>query len=165
MFGDSLTYEGDWNHLLCRDDTINAGVSGEGTHAMLYRLDTINLEQVTTVCIMAGINDIFLYGESADTVFDRYEMIVAHFNRHHLHVMVQSTLYVTEAIAEYSTINREVDRLNHYLKSYNFIDINTHLSDTRALKQHYSSDGVHLSADAYRIWAEQLLNRDARMLK
>jgi lysophospholipase L1-like esterase len=157
MFGDSLTYEGDWSKLLHRDDIINAGVSGDSTHTMLYRLDSINLSNISTVCIMAGINDIFLYGERADDIFERYQMIIEHFKKQNLHVIILSTLYVTSHITEYQAINSEVDILNRYLQSYDVLDINSYLTQNGALQPCYSSDGVHLTPEAYKIWRDRLL--------
>jgi len=156
MFGDSLTYEGNWAELLHRDDIINAGISGESTHSMLYRLDSINLNDISILFIMAGINDIFLYGEKADDIFERYQMIIEYFEKQNLHVIVQSTLYIANNITEYQDINSEVDRLNSYLHTYNFLDINTALSQNSALQASHSSDGVHLTPKAYKIWAERL---------
>ncbi len=161
MLGDSLTYEGNWNQLLQRDDIINEGINGDTTYGILYRLDPMNLLHVKTVCLMIGINDI-ASGEVADDIFDRYEMIIRHFMNLNIHVIIESTLYVSQDMYEYEFFNSEVTKLNTHLQNFatehslQFLDINRHLSDNGTLNSRYSRDGVHLNSNAYVIWGRTL---------
>ncbi len=161
MLGDSLTFEGSWNRLLHRDDIINEGINGDTTYGVLYRLDRMSIEDVKTVCLMMGINDI-ASGEKADDIFDRYEMIIKHFMQTNIHVVIESTLYVSADMYEHESFNSEVEKLNLHLQNFavrhqlQFIDINAHLSNNGALKECYTTDGVHLSSDAYDVWSDIL---------
>lgn len=163
MLGDSLTYEGNWSQLLHRDDIINEGINGDTTYGMLYRLDAMNLLHVKTVCIMAGINDL-ASGENADDIFDRYEMIIEYFRNLNIHVIIESTLYVSQDMYEYEFFNSKVAKLNAHLQNFatehslQFLDINSHLSDNSILNTRYTVDGVHLNSAAYEVWGEVLCN-------
>ncbi|MEA1919584.1 MAG: GDSL-type esterase/lipase family protein [Campylobacterota bacterium] len=161
MLGDSLSFRNDWNSMLKREDIINKGSDGDTSSGLLYRLDRIALDKVRAVCIMIGINDIG-QGGRAKEIFERYEMIVRHFMKHNIELIIQSTLYVSELFYEYESINGEVDLLNRKLKALAkkhdivFLDVNIHLSTKGALQGIYTHDGVHLNARAYEVWSRYL---------
>jgi lysophospholipase L1-like esterase len=161
MLGDSLTYRNSWNPMLKRTDCLNYGMDGDTTSGVLYRLGTIKESDITTVCIMLGINDIGMGGNAEDT-YERYEMILDHFIAEEIKVIVSSTLYVSKYFYEFQVINKSVDRLNHLLEQYalshniTYLDVNKHLSENGSLHGRYSDDGVHLKPNAYVIWAREL---------
>ncbi len=161
MLGDSLTFRNNWNLMLHREDIINRGVDGETTYGILYAIERIRLEDVSSVCIMIGINDL-LQEENFKEVFNRYEMIVEYFLQQKLRIIIQATLYVVKDVFEAHILNDEVDALNTKLqklaedKNLDFLNLNPYLSENGALKAIYSDDGVHLNVKAYKIWSRYL---------
>ena len=37
-----------------------------------------------------------------------------------------------------------------------FIDLNNQLSDSRGLKDEFTEDGIHLTAEAYQVWKDTI---------
>ena len=63
----------------------------------------------------------------------------------------------------YSQINDSIFKLNNYLKEYSinndikFIDLNKEISsENKILKSEFTTDGVHLTQDAYDKWAMEI---------
>lgn len=161
MLGDSLTFRNNWNQMLNRQDIINLGADGETTYGIYYRLESIELEGVSSICLMIGINDL-LQEENLEAVYQRYEMIVNYFTQEKLRIIIQAILYVTQDTFESHIINDEVDIINKKLQNlakrenFDFLDLNPYLSDSGALEAIYSIDGVHLKANAYKVWSTYL---------
>jgi lysophospholipase L1-like esterase len=163
MLGDSITYKVDWNELLSRTDVANRGIENDNTKGFINRLSDIYVLNPETCFIMGGIND-FIRGVSANKVFINYTKILKDLQNNGITPIIQSTLYVSETISNWSIINKKVDELNKMLREYAnkedviFIDVNKELSTGGALDSIYTYDGVHLLGSGYVKWRDLILS-------
>ena len=163
MLGDSITYKVDWNELLSRTDVANRGIGNDNTKGFINRLSDIYVLNPETCFIMGGIND-FIRGVSANKVFINYTKILKDLQNSGITPIIQSTLYVSETISNWSIINKKVDELNKMLREYAnkedviFIDVNKELSTGGALDSIYTYDGVHLLGSGYVKWRDLILS-------
>jgi len=163
MLGDSITYKVDWNELLSRTDVANRGIGNDNTKGFINRLSDIYVLNPETCFIMGGIND-FIRGVSANKVFINYTKILKDLQNNGITPIIQSTLYVSETISNWSIINKKVDELNKMLREYTnkedviFIDVNKELSTGGALDSIYTYDGVHLLGSGYVKWRDLILS-------
>ena len=163
MLGDSITYKVDWNELLSRTDVANRGIGNDNTKGFINRLSDIYVLNPETCFIMGGIND-FIRGVSANKVFINYTKILKDLQNNGITPIIQSTLYVSETISNWSIINKKVDELNKMLREYAnkedviFIDVNKELSTGGALDSIYTYDGVHLLGSGYVKWRDLILS-------
>ena len=163
MLGDSITYKVDWNELLSRTDVANRGIGNDNTKGFINRLSDIYVLNPETCFIMGGIND-FIRGVSANKVFINYTKILKDLQNNGITPIIQSTLYVSETISNWSIINKKVDELNKMLREYAnkedviFIDVNKELSTGGALDSIYTYDGVHLLGSGYVKWRDLTLS-------
>ena len=175
MLGNSLIRQGNWDSLLNRKDVINRGISGDNLRCMCDRLSYLKNSTAKIVFVEGGINDI--PGNNVDTLFKYYQQIISFWQAEKKIPVINLVLYISPKAGEkfpsrtdYKSINTTVKDLNDKLQTFaienkiDFINLNPVLSDEQALqlKDNYTTDGVHLTSNAYKIWAEQveiLLNK------
>ncbi|MFT3738846.1 MAG: GDSL-type esterase/lipase family protein [Breznakibacter sp.] len=157
MLGNSITYECQWYELLNRADVVNRGIPGELIEGVQQRIPTIFALKSHTIVLMLGINNL-LHNEDAYNVFKKYKALADTLITQ-VQLLVCSTLYTVN----HKEINLQVALLNQMLEHYckkkhiPWIDLNQQLSANQSLKQHFSYDGIHLTAEAYSLWKEMLL--------
>lgn len=158
MLGNSLTAGGQWHELLSRNDVINRGIPGETVDGILARIDDIVLRQPKLVVLMIGINDLTVRGRSAEEVYSFYEKVIKRFQSEKIPVLVQSTLLIHKQ----ERVNGQILELNQKLEAYcissqaNWLNLNKVLAPKGELDVQYSYDDLHLNAQGYRVWAEEL---------
>ena len=159
MFGDSITALIDWNELLGRNDVINRGVSGDITEGLFNRLQYIYPNKPKLCFIMVGTNDgVYV---PIEKIKRYYVQILKSLKEHDIIPIIQSTLYIRGH--DYLVRNPVITELNDFLKEYaeinniDFIDLNKVLAKDNVLSKDYSYNGIHLNAEGYRVWREQLL--------
>jgi len=161
FIGDSLTqYAGIWAFRIGRYDlnTWNLGQSGLTTRQILHsQARRIAARRPKIAFLMAGINDEDKSPAGADASFAHYREMLDTLRRAGTVPVIQLTLYrVDEPTPDF------IDRLNGNLRLYaernglSVIDLNRSLSRDRSLLPAFSTDGVHLNEQAYRIWATQV---------
>ncbi|OJX59469.1 MAG: hypothetical protein BGO84_12005 [Dysgonomonas sp. 37-18] len=155
MLGNSITAGADWNKLLKRQDVRNAGQGGYTSGQMLWYIDLCVLAPKPKVCfMMAGINDLF-NDLPPSLIYQNQIKIIEMLSSHRIKPIVQLTLHVRGD----KEMNKRIDKMNEVLTRYCkensifYIDLNQQLSDENGLKDEYTTDGVHLTAEAYAIWA------------
>ncbi len=169
MLGNSLIRHAKWDSLLNRKDVINRGISGDNLKCICERLAYLKNYTAKIVFVEGGINDI--PGNNVDTLFNYYQQIINFWWTEKKIPVINLVLYISPKAGEkfpsridYKSINTTVKNLNDKLRTFaidkkiDFIDLNPLLSDeqTFQLKDQYTTDGVHLTADAYKIWTEQI---------
>ena len=157
MLGDSLTARGEWKALFELDSVMNLGIDGETTKDIANRIDTVLSIHPKFVFIMAGINDMN-YSISVDDIFDNYKFIIDALLAHGIKVIVQATLYTTM-----KAMNKKVTQLNIRLHAYceahhiEYVDMNPNfMDDAGLLREDLTTDGLHLSQLAYKVWAYKI---------
>ena len=181
FLGNSIT-EGakSWNKRLNQKNLVNRGISGDITNGVLERLGEIYYYKPLAVFILIGINVLF------DTNIENGEMINPKYVANnifsiakkiksesvHTSIYIQTILPVNlEKYQLTKNIKLETEKdLNIQIKETNSIlkamelPIGIHIIDTykeflgdnNNLNSVYSSDGVHLNEEGYRIWTNLL---------
>lgn len=158
MLGDSITCAVSWNELFNYNNITNRGINGDTTAGFLQRLDQVLELQPKKVFIMGGINDIF-QSYTVEEIFENHKKIVEKLREKNITPYIQATLYTAKKENGY---NDKVKELNGMLKQYcqenriEFIDLNKKLSKNELLIQEYTHDGLHLKANAYVIWRDEI---------
>jgi lysophospholipase L1-like esterase len=159
FIGDSLTEYYDWQERFPESRVINLGVSGETVEGLLDRLDRVRsrINDPDIIFVMTGINNIAM--EQYDISGD-YKEIVSKLTSWFKNsiIVVQSVLPV-----RLEWINNNVIRdINRHLKkiagefSAEYLDVYGLFIDSQGNPMHENllDDGVHLSEEGYRVWAD-----------
>ncbi|MES2389907.1 MAG: GDSL-type esterase/lipase family protein [Bacteroidota bacterium] len=155
MFGNSITEGVDWRELMDRSDIINRGIPGDDTKGMYNRIGVIAESKPKLICVMAGINDMLLFGRSNDVIFESYTRLLAKVKEKKIRLLVFSTLHVLD---RQQGANERINALNTRMQAWcltnniEYMDLNPELSVNGSLAAEYTSDGLHLSAAGYMVW-------------
>lgn len=166
FLGNSITRRGPWEELLPIVRTTNRGVGGDVVRGIYNRLDDVIADQPVAIYLMAGINDLTNPNKTVDQVWKDYDMLLAKLKKElpTTYLYVQSTLPMAAKNGRSNEVNPKVYELNKYLQAaadkykYYYVDVAAVLSDENGfLKPEYTIDGLHLNADAYFVWATELI--------
>jgi lysophospholipase L1-like esterase len=157
FLGDSLTDFHDWSAFGRHH---NAGIAGDTTDGLLYRLHYSLDKKPKTVVLMIGINDL-LQGRDVGHIKEDYAKI---FERtESIGTVAVLSLLPVKAAPETALINQNVKLLNRYLQNesqkrgYLFVDLYSLAVDKdEGLTAGYTSDGVHLTPMGYDVWENAL---------
>ena len=157
FIGDSLTQFHDWSHFGIHH---NAGIAGDTTDGLLYRLHYSLDKNPSTLVFQIGINDL-LQGSYVEIIQQNYTKIFEHIKAIK-NVYILSLLPV-EMLDQTLQINENIILLNHFLKQlakecdFSYIDLYSQmLAEDGGIKSDLTSDGVHLTPKAYTIWEASL---------
>jgi len=157
MFGDSLTFMGDWPGLLEKRSVKVSGNPGFTTSHFLFIVKEQVLKFSPDTCyIQGGINDIGV-GIPLLRTIKNYNTLIDTLEDHKIIPIIQSTLLTTDVDR-----NRAVDSLNNNLvniclkKGIRYINLNTSMSVNGKLKKELSLDGTHINKEGYEIWAKAI---------
>lgn len=158
FLGDSLTMRHNWSNF----GAANMGIDGDTTAGILSRLHMSS--EANTIVLMAGVNDI-LNRVPLIKIQKNYIRILESFSKEQK-IYVLSLLPVIDD-KQTKTINQEIRTFNKWLqtevKKHHAIYINLHISflDThkKGLHQSYTTDGIHLTAKAYKLWEKILRDK------
>ena len=161
LLGHSLIEFGDWRRLLPGHTVSSLGRAGESTAGLLGRLDDAVRAnpQVDAVAVMSGSNDI-LAGD--DSFLHEYRSVARRLRRAYpgavilLHAILPlSPDWVSsEAISQ---INARIAAIG-VETGVTVLDLTDRFTGRggEPRGELYDSDGVHLSAEGYRVWADAL---------
>lgn len=161
MLGNSLTHGVNWNELLGRTDIAERGIPGDGLRDYLNRMQFVYRLNPKMCFIMGGINDLYT-GYPPELILANYIKVVEALKEHNIIPVIQSPLYVSTKYILASQKNREISILNNLLKTYAakngilFIDLNSKMSFEGSLRNELTFDGIHLNADGYVIWRDEI---------
>lgn len=157
FLGDSLTDFHDWSTFGTHH---NAGIAGDTTDGILYRLHYTLEKTPKTLVLMIGINDL-LQGQDIDVIKRNYRKIFEKIET--IDTVVVLSLLPVRMVPQTQLINENILRLNHFLKDecskrgFVFGDLySAMVNDKGGLKESFTSDGVHLTHPAYIVWEERL---------
>ncbi len=155
FLGDSITEGYDIESYYSEYKVLNRGIGGDTTHGLLSRLDVSVLDVKPKVCVMLiGANNI-------DTMFEDYEEIVLTVKEKlpETKIVIVSLSPTSDPIAErnptiaYNNVKLKLLAEKHGCE---FADIHTPLFDLESgkLKAEYTPDGIHHTAEGYRVITE-----------
>lgn len=166
MLGNSLTEGGDWPTLLHNPLVRNRGINGDMSTGIIGRLSQILPGKPRAIFLMIGINDLS-QNISTRHLLMHYKQIAKeiHSRSPHTRLYIQSMLPIREATGRWTRlkgkspqiaeVNREL-RLLAAETGDTFIDLYPLFTEpgTDVLRQELTTDGLHLTARGYEIWAE-----------
>lgn len=158
FIGDSLVEGGDWGHSMQPFSSKNLGVGGFRSTDLLSNdmMAKVAQNHPDQIVVMVGINDL-MNGVSPDSLAKNYAELFMQLDK-----ICPSTIIHAVVYQGHDRIQDEIRTVNQFLQSYAhqheriFIDLNQYLSDDEVLKPEFTTDGIHLTAPAYKIWEEEL---------
>lgn len=157
FLGDSLTQFHDWSNF---GKHHNAGIAGDTTDGLLYRLHYTLEKEPHTLVLMIGINDL-LQGQYIETMQNNYLKIFETLTS--IDTVYLLSLLPVEAMDQTLQINENVILLNHFIKSecsareFVYIDLYKLMVDNNlGIQKEFTSDGVHLTPKAYEVLEKAL---------
>jgi len=164
LLGDSLTAGNDWGRAFPALRVKNSGLDGDTAAGVWGRLDEVVSLRPGKIFLQIGIND-FLRGAWPDEIGDLHLRIWDEIRdrRPQTGLHVVSMLPFVEASFPGIPPTLELIGLNRRLaeeaekRKLVFIDLFDDLADeANQLRLDYTSDGLHLLPEAYRVWENRL---------
>ena len=173
MLGNSLNNNALWTELFPMGYIINRGISGDVVKGVRQRLDEIADDRPMKIFLITGTND-FVNDNNVQAidVWADYENLIKDIRTlfPSTRLYVQSTLPLNPKSKFYLDNNAKIAELNKLLfgaaerYGYFYLDIATLLSDENGdLRDEYTTDGIHLSAAGYFVWASELAKGNRMM--
>lgn len=167
FLGNSLTAHPDWSELLDAKHARNRGISGDITYGVLERLDEVTEGKPSKIFLLIGINDISRSIPDS-LILNNYKKIVKRIKTETpgTELYIQTLLPTNNNFTKFKRhYNREknVYWLNNELKKLaaeekiTLIDLHPEFADSEGrLIEAYTHDGLHLTHEGYKKWAEIL---------
>lgn len=160
FFGDSLTSNGDWHLYFPEYKIVNLGLIGDNIKGMDSRINMIRDVSPEKIFIMAGINS--LADENYMECLHDYEKMLSDIQKQlpESSLYIQSVLPVSREKENQYISNPNIDKLNHELEilaeknEITFIDMSELFKENCELKQTFTSDGIHINDDGYKVWSD-----------
>ena len=166
MLGNSLNNNALWTELFPTGHIVNRGISGDVVAGVEQRLEEIVADKPAKIFLITATNDFINDPEiQAVDVWEKYEHLIKmiRFKMPVTRLYVQSTLPLNPKTKFYEGFNERAAELNKLLAGaadrygYIYLDIASLLSDENGdLEATYTTDGIHLSATGYFVWAAEL---------
>jgi lysophospholipase L1-like esterase len=160
MLGDSLTEGAQWAEITGCGFLANRGIGGDDSAGVLRRLDNVTGLKPAAVFLMIGVNDVNS-SVSTDTIVENAQEVVERLTKSGAKVYLLLVLPVAES---FKKINPKIDELNRaYLKlaketKATVVDFRADMRNSDGfLKDEFTRDGIHLTADGYRVWRDAIL--------
>lgn len=163
LLGNSLTFHANWNEILNRTNIANRGIVSDVTIGYLHRLQYIIKLHPKLCFIEGGVNDIYA-NVPVPEVFQNITQIVDSLRNHNIIPILQSALLVGIKWHDAADKNKQISYLDSLLSEYaqkysiEFINLNPLLTQNGLLKDELTTDGVHLNAAGYALWAPEIEN-------
>jgi lysophospholipase L1-like esterase len=159
MYGNSITFQGNWEQVLNRKDVLNWGIPGYLTGQLIWTIkDVLKKYPGTKIWFLeGGINDISL-GVPVDRIYENQKLVIDSLKRNNIIPVVQSTILKNNAPCD----NRKVNALNKKIQKYcvhhdiDYINLNALFSTKGELRKELTIDGTHLKKPCYISWAEKV---------
>ncbi|MBN9630665.1 MAG: hypothetical protein J0I18_08655 [Actinobacteria bacterium] len=159
LVGDSLTQGGDWAAWLPGEDVRNFGVAGDTTDDVVARLGAVIDAQPATVALLIGTNDL-AWRRSAEHVVRNIETILVTLRKElpEARILVQSVLPRGHEFADQiRDINRHLWQFAPTVHAA-WLDLWPAMAlEDDELNPAYTDDRLHLNAEGYRAWLNELV--------
>ena len=161
LLGKSIIEQGQWDSLLYKHDALSFGIGGDYTLGMLNRLNFV-ISKAPEICIVeGGINDIYI-NIPIDSILLNYKAIIKKLKANKIKAIIVSVTYTSINFNNSEVLNKKIKQINILLKDISntndctFLDLNEHLCKNDFLLQKYTYDGIHYTAEAYTIFANEI---------
>lgn len=168
FIGNSLVSRGNWHTLLNNHRVVNWGIGGDELPCIRERARMLSETRSEYWIVEAGINDLQIY--SRDTILQCFRDIIHIAQATGARPFVTSIVSVSQNAGSHQNGREEYREVNKLVEAYNqllwklsreenaeYIWLNHALIDTAGnLENSFTTDGVHLSSEAYDIWADSI---------
>jgi len=157
FLGDSLTMRDNWSAFKAS----NLGIDGDTTKGVLKRISQTS--GADTIVLMIGVNDI-LQGIHLSQTQDHYTKILSSLKK-------EQTVYILSLLPviddrQTKTINQNIKSMNKWLitkakkEGLTYLNLYPLFLDNsqKGIKKEFTTDGIHLTAKAYKLWESNLKN-------
>ena len=175
MLGNSLNNNAPWEELFPMGYVINRGISGDVIDGVHQRIDELAGEWPDKIFLLTGTNDFINEPDvQVSEVWNRYESLLADLRKQFpaALIYVQSILPLNPKSKFYPGFNEKAAEVNKLLSAaqdryyYFYLDVASLLTDENGdLREDCTTDGIHLSALGYYIWAGYLAKGNRMMVE
>ncbi len=165
FLGDSITELGSWKTLLSEFDIVNYGVSGDKTYQIIDRVEELFNKEAHQLFLLVGINDLGENRLVTDILKDYAKLINLLLNN-----KVASSIHLVSVLPIQSNLwempgmtSENINNLNSGImnlsqdNNLSFVNIHNMFTDVRnELKQEYTTDGLHLNSEGYKVYAQEI---------
>ena len=170
MLGNSLTENGgNWRERIDTEtNVVNRGIIGDNTVGMMKRLCQIAPYHPSAIFLMAGINDMS-HGTPVQKVVNRVIALIdsIRVQAPGTKLFVESILPINETNGRWKSLSGRTDDIpvaNMLIHAYceslgiTFVDIFSQLTSkhSNSLRSEFTTDGLHLNGEGYKVWASEL---------
>lgn len=159
FLGSSIIEEGEWSHLFPNTTTLNRGIGADTTQGVLDRLDQIIETRPSKVFLYIGGNDFSRLDDTPQETWVRLQEILSQLEA----ALPETALFVHTLFPREAQHADKIEAFNALVRSKlvgsDVTIIDTHpwfLGEGGAIDPTYSNDRIHLSREAYRIWANNI---------
>lgn len=172
LLGDSISLWFPSPLLPPKRSWLNQGISGETSAGLLERLALIDRTQPEVIFVLIGINDL-IRGGTDETILANQQLIIRYLRQVHpqAKIVLQSILpHGTDKVTWegrdrlLAIPNTRILALNEQLKAIAkaeggvYLDLYPLFADDKGnLNPEFSSDGLHLSTQGYKIWRNAII--------
>lgn len=166
FLGNSITDGGEFHELLDNPDAVNRGIVGDVISGVKERLHQVTSGHPEQIFLLIGINDVS-HGKSAQKIATEYRELVEMIRKEspESELFIQSIMPIDNGFKRYKNLlGREgvIEPLNEELKKIaadngvTYIDLWPAMCDpkTGKLRKEFTNDGLHLTGNGYKAWAE-----------
>ncbi|MCC6288478.1 MAG: alpha/beta fold hydrolase [Chitinophagaceae bacterium] len=165
MLGNSLTEGGHWESLLQRNDVANRGIGSDVTEGYINRIKDV-FEITPKICFVeGGVNDLARQVPQK-IIISNLATLIDTLRSENIIPVLNTVTYVADNYRwlEPDTFNSSIKKLNRAIttlakkKKVMLIDLNGKITDgTYLLKKYAVEDGIHYTAETYRLWAKEIM--------
>lgn len=167
LFGDSMIDFGPWDELLAEYPVHMRGIAGDQLMGYTARVSEVVSQNPAAIVLIGGCNNLVKNpGMLPEAIWPDYETLLTAIRAAlpEVPLFVESILPLSPKDAEeYDGFNTRAAALNERLAAnaekynYRYLDLASLVRDAQGdLRADLTTDGCHLNAAGYRIWADQL---------
>ena len=171
FLGDSLIQTCEWGELMGHSNIKNRGISGDTIRMVLERLPQALTSHPSKIILMVGINDLRHKTCELKNVLQPYKALLDKIAQDspQTEVLVHGVLPIhldifqqqfrkdgTHINQNVVSFNQELQKIVQHQTNAAYIDLGPLLTQNGQIKARYTIDGLHLSGDAYIVWAKHI---------
>jgi len=164
MLGNSLFARVQWAELLERSDVANRGIGSDITEGYKHRMQYVYNCGPAICFVEGGINDMG-YKIPVSVTLKNISDITDSLHAHHIIPVLHTVIYAPNSPIVHKDLNDTIRTYNAALallaadRHADLIDLNPQLAPGGVLPDRYvAADGIHLSAAAYLVWKQAILD-------
>ena len=163
FIGDSITKRGNFAEMFPDKTVCNLGIGSDTIENVINRTSMISAVNPETIFLLVGINS--LHDDTLEECIADYSFLIQQItsqcdaNLYTISVMPISVDKAKESKLSQETIVTFNTAIENATISCNaeYIDLYSLLENNGSIDPKYTTDGIHLSDEAYQIWKEQII--------